>query len=59
MGDAKRESENQKNEQDPYGYLIEPHFHKKCVCLGEWLRSANEILNFNDIENLLEQPKLR
>ena len=29
--------------------ILEEHFHKECVCLGEWLRSANEILNFNNI----------
>ena len=29
--------------------ILEEHSHKECVCLGEWLRSANEIFNFNDI----------
>ena len=29
--------------------VLEEHSHKECVCLGEWLRSANKILNFNDI----------
>ena len=29
--------------------ILEEHSHKECVCLGEWLRSANKILEFNDI----------
>ena len=29
--------------------ILEEHSHKECVCLGEWLRSENEILNFNNI----------
>ena len=29
--------------------ILEEHFHKECVCLGEWLRSANKILDFNNI----------
>ena len=29
--------------------VLEEHSHKECVCLGEWLRSANKILNFSDI----------
>ena len=29
--------------------ILEEHSHKECVSLGGWLRSANEILNFNDI----------
>ena len=29
--------------------VLEEHSHKECVCLGEWLRSANKVLNLNDI----------
>ena len=48
MKNTNWESENPNNEQNPYGYF-RGTFHKECVCLGEWLRSANEIFNFNDI----------
>ena len=48
MEDAKRESENPKNEKNPHGHFGGTS-HKECVCLGEWMRSENKILNFNNI----------